>query len=185
MLAVSSHLYYVRYPPGFEEYLTQPTDGEQFDTNAFLLRVDKNCYSAAGVVRMGYGTLAGFLQETLELKTSQIEQCVFVRHTYTWGQRTADVHDPRIRRRPAYVRLDFDSGRDLGRTLLLFPTHGRRIGLPRHRVQDLERQRPSTSGSIRRQGGRGAETGFGGCRAVTTPPTTDYTAILHRLIAIL
>ena len=36
MLAVPSHLHYVRYPPRFGEYLARSDDAEQFNTNAFL-----------------------------------------------------------------------------------------------------------------------------------------------------
>ena len=70
MLAVPSHLYYVRYPPGFDEYLARSEDAEKFNTNDFLIRVDKNCYGASDAGRMWYDTLAGFLQETLEFKVS-------------------------------------------------------------------------------------------------------------------
>ena len=61
MLAVPSHLYYVKYPPGFEEYLARSEGAEQFNANAFLLRVDKNCYGAADAGRMWYDTLVEFL----------------------------------------------------------------------------------------------------------------------------
>ena len=37
----------MKYPPGFEEYLAQSKDAEQFNTNVFLLRVNKNCYDGA------------------------------------------------------------------------------------------------------------------------------------------
>ena len=46
MLAVASHLYYVRYLPGFGEYLARSEGAGQFDLNAFLHRVGKNCYGA-------------------------------------------------------------------------------------------------------------------------------------------
>ena len=91
LLAVPSYLYYIRYPSGFEEYLAQSTGAEQFNTNAFLLRADKNCYGAADAGRMWYDTLAGFRQETLGFKTSQIDRCVFVRHTYKGNERPTCV----------------------------------------------------------------------------------------------
>ena len=91
MLAVPSHLYYVKYPPGFEEDLARSEDAEQFNTDAFLLRVDKNCYVAADAGRMWYDTLTGFLQEALGFKTPQIDRCVFVRHKHTADKRSTCV----------------------------------------------------------------------------------------------
>ena len=57
MLAVPNHLYYVRYPPGFGEYLAQSEDKGQFEANTFLLRVGKNCYGAADTGWIWHGTL--------------------------------------------------------------------------------------------------------------------------------
>ena len=45
------HLYYIKYPPEFEEHPAQPGDTEQFNTNAFLLRIDKDCYDSASECR--------------------------------------------------------------------------------------------------------------------------------------
>ena len=88
MLAAPSHLHCVCYPPGFGEYLARSEGAEQFDTiydpyhdtSAFLRRVNKHCYGPADAGRMWYGTLAGFLHETLGFKVSQIDRCVFARH---------------------------------------------------------------------------------------------------------
>ena len=91
MLAAPSHMYYVRYPPGFEEYIARSENTEQFNTGAFLLRVDKNCCGAAGAGRMRYDTLTEFLQETLGFKISQIGRCVFVRHKRTCNDRSTCI----------------------------------------------------------------------------------------------
>ena len=57
MPTVPSHLYYIKCPPGFEGYLTQSEDAEQFNTNTFLLRVEKNCYDGAlDYIDVGYKT---------------------------------------------------------------------------------------------------------------------------------
>ena len=58
------------------------------------------------------------------------------------GQRSVDMRDPRVRRRLARVRIDIDSVRILGCTSSALPNHGRRVGLPEHRVRDFEQQRP-------------------------------------------
>jgi hypothetical protein len=173
MLAVPSHLYYVRYPPGFDEYLARSEDAEQFNTNAFLLRVDKNCYGAADAGRMWYDTLQGFLKETLGFKTSQIDRCVFVRHEYKGNQWTICV---------ILVYVD---------DLLVFGS----ISTVTEVSAALRARFPLTDGAsdylgIEFEISDNAvhvhqeayvvkvveEAGFGGCRPVTTPLTTDYTA---------
>ena len=41
MLTVPSHMYHVRYPPGFEEYLVRSGDTKQFNTNAFYCELTR------------------------------------------------------------------------------------------------------------------------------------------------
>ena len=91
MLTVPSHLHCVRYPPRFCEYLARPEGVGQFDSNAFLPRLDRSCYGAADARRVWYGTLAGFLRDPLELKIVQIDRCVFVRHKHTDSRRSTCV----------------------------------------------------------------------------------------------
>ena len=85
MLAVPSHLCYVRHPPGIGEYPARSGGAEQFDANTFLIRVDTNRYDAADAGRMLYDTLAGFVRKTFEFKISQIDRCAFAHHKRIGG----------------------------------------------------------------------------------------------------
>ena len=162
-----------KYPSGFEEYLARSGGAAQFNTNAFIFRVDKNCYGAADVGRRWHDTLTGFLQETLGFKTPHIDRCVFVRHKHTGNKRSTCVILVYVD--DLLVFASTSTVADISAALRdCFPLTD---GAPDYLGIEFE---ISDSVVHVHQGGYVAkvvtEAGFGGCRPVMTPLTMDYTA---------
>jgi hypothetical protein len=78
MLAAPLRTYYIRYPPGFAEFLRLKFGRAPFDPDHYLLRVAKNAYGAPDAGRVWYDTLSTFLLVSLKFHVSPLDRCVFV-----------------------------------------------------------------------------------------------------------
>ena len=133
MLAAPSHMYYVRYPPGFGEYLARSEDAEQFNASAFLLRADKNCTARQTRDRCGTTLLPGIFERRSRSKSRRSIDA------YSCATNTREASGRRVRlscmsminscstQRRSYPR----SPRRFARAL---PAHRQRIGLPGHHI---------------------------------------------------
>ena len=78
MLATPLRAYFIRYQPGFAEFLRLKFGHGSFDPDQFLLRVANNAHGASGTGRAWYDTLSTSLLITLAFHVSPLGHCVFI-----------------------------------------------------------------------------------------------------------
>ena len=173
MLATPLRTYFIRYPPGFAEFLRIKFGHAPFNPDHFLLRVAKNAYGAPDAGRVWYDTLSTFLLITLAFSVSPLDRCVFVLCEIIDGIRVICI-----------ILVYVDDLLVVGSTIL-----------KKHVIDKLKARFPLTEGGddylgleIEASPGvihvhqgtyvkKVVETnGYGDCKPACTPLTTDFTA---------